>query len=69
MKIITRVPENTIPYKCGERFMACTCKVVEEKTETSKGKLELDRCTDFFKTEEEARKFMQENPEYKWMVK
>lgn len=65
MFLVIRVPEPTIPYKCGERFMACTFRIVKEKTETENGELELEKCNEFFKTEEEARQFIKENPEYR----
>lgn len=55
MKIIAKIPENTLPYRCGERLMACT---IEE------GK--LVKCNEFFKSKEEAKKFTEENPEFKW---
>lgn len=37
-KIIVEVPENTIPYKCGERFMICEYDG------------EIKKCIEFFKT-------------------
>lgn len=55
LKIIAKVPENTIPFRCGERLMACIIK---------DGKLE--RCTEFFKTREAAKEWTTKNPEYKW---
>lgn len=69
MFLVIRVPEYTIPYECGERFMACTFRIVKEKTETENGKLELEKCNKFFKTEEETRQFIKENSEYILHVK
>ena len=40
-KIIVTVPENTIPYKCGERFMICEYNG------------EIKKCIAFFKTWDE----------------
>lgn len=56
MKIIAKIPENTTPYICGERLMAC------EMTREFK----FIRCVEFFKTYEEAKAFTNENPEFKW---
>lgn len=57
MKIIAKVPADTIAYSCGERLMAC------EVTDDWK---RLIRATEFFKTHEAARAFTDEHPEYKW---
>ena len=38
MKIVVRVPINTIPYKCGERYMVCDYDG------------EIKKCLEFFKT-------------------
>lgn len=56
MKIITKVPKNTIPYRCGERLMAC------EVTD----KFEFIHAAEFFKTKEEAKEWTTEHPECKW---
>ena len=56
MKIIAKVPENTVPYKCGERLMAC------EVTEDFK----FIHATEFFKTKSEAVIWVNEHPEYKF---
>lgn len=56
MKIIAKVPKNTIPYRCGERLMAC------EVTD----KFEFIHAAEFFKTKEEAKEWTTEHPEYKW---
>lgn len=59
MKIIAEVPKNTIPYRCGERLMAC------EVTD----KFEFVHATEFFKTKEKAKEWTMEHPEYKWKSK
>lgn len=59
MKIMAKVPSNTIPYRTGERIMAC------EVTDT----FEFIRAVEFFKTEEEARAWTAEHPEFKWKKK
>lgn len=56
MKIIAKVPADTIPYKCGERLMAC------EVTE----KFEFVKAVEFFKTREDAEEWVAENKEYKF---
>lgn len=48
MNIIVKVPENTIPYKCGERFMLCD-------VENTDGKITIKDCLDFAKTKEELK--------------
>lgn len=53
-KVIAVVPDGTIAKKCGEKYMACILD--DEGT--------LERCTEFFKTKEEAKDFVKENPEY-----
>jgi len=45
MKIIVAVPENTLPYKCGERFMICDA----EKTDDG---IKINHCMDFSKTKD-----------------
>lgn len=55
-KIIAKVPENTVAYKCGERFMAC------EVTEDFK----FVRAAEFFKTKEEAKLYTETSPEYEY---
>lgn len=44
-KIIVEVPENTIPYKCDERFMICEYDG------------EIKKCIEFFKTWDEVCKY------------
>lgn len=56
MKIIAKVPENTVPYKFGERLMAC------EVTEDFK----FIHATEFFKTKSEAVIWVNEHLEYKF---
>lgn len=56
MKIIAKVPTNAIPYRCGERLMAC------EVTE----KFEFVKAVEFFKTKEEAKAWVAEHSEYKF---
>jgi len=56
MKIFAKVPTNTIPYKCGYTLMACT--VTEE--------FEFISAAEFFKTNEDAKLWQKENPEYKF---
>lgn len=56
MKIIAKVPKDTIAYKCGERLMAC------EVTD----KFEYIKAAEFFKTREAAKEYTAEHPEYKW---
>lgn len=56
LKIIAKVPADTITYRCGERLMAC------EVTE----KFEFVRAAAFFKTHEEAKEWTKKHPEYKW---
>ena len=55
-KIIAKVPEGTVPYKCGERLMAC--EVTEE--------FEFVRAAEFFKTKEEAKLYTEIHPEYEY---
>jgi hypothetical protein len=57
MKIIAKVPKDTLPFECGERLMAC-----EVTDDFSK----LLHCDDFFKTAEEAKTFTNKHPEYRW---
>lgn len=56
MKIIAKVPKKTIPYKCGERLMAC------EVTDN----FEFIKAVEFFKTHEDAKEWTKEHPEYKF---
>lgn len=53
-KIITRVPNGTIPRSIGKNFMAC----IFDDNGT------IRKCIKFFGTWEEARKFAAKNPEY-----
>lgn len=53
MKVIMDVPENTVPYKCGERKMAC---ILDGRS--------LKRCVNFFETQEELDAFLEENSDY-----
>lgn len=53
-KVIVTVPDGTIPRRAGEKYMACILK--------DNG--ELEKCTDFFKSKDEAEKFAEKNPEY-----
>lgn len=55
-KIIAKVPEDTVPYRCGERFMAC--EVTEE--------FKFVRASEFFKTKEEASLYTKNHPEYEY---
>lgn len=54
-KVIARVPNGTIPKSIGKTFMAC---IFDDN-----GK--LLKCTKFFRTWEEAEKFVEKNPEYR----
>ena len=54
MKIIVIVPKNTMPYRCGERWMAC-------EAHNENGKVKIDRCIEFFKGETEAKQYAVEN--------
>lgn len=56
MKIIAKVPNNTIPYRCGERLMAC--EVTDE--------FKFIHAVEFFKTRDEAKAFTNEHPEFQW---
>lgn len=56
MKIIAKVPKETIPYKCGERLMAC--EVTND--------FEFIKAVEFFKTHEDAKEWTKEHPEYKF---
>lgn len=56
MKIIAKVPNNTVPYRCGERLMAC------EVTD----KFKFVKVVEFFKTTKDAKAFTIKNPEFKW---
>ena len=58
-KTIMKVPVDTIPYKCGERYMACTLEVVNGRLE-----LKCDGTSKYFKTAAEANDFMNKNPVY-----
>jgi hypothetical protein len=60
MKVIAKVPKNTITYECGERLMAC------EVTDDFKS---IVSCDEFFKSMEAAKAFTQKYPEYKWKPK
>lgn len=53
-KVIAVVPEGTIPRRVGEKYMACILKDSGE----------LEKCTEFFKSRDEAKKFAEENPDY-----
>lgn len=56
MKIIAKVPKDTIPFRCGETLMAC------EVTDS----LKFVKAVEFFKTKEEAKSFTMKHPEFKW---
>ena len=56
MKIIAKVPANTIPYRCGERLMAC--EVTDE--------FKFVKAVEFFKTKEDAEAWVVEHGEYKF---
>ena len=62
MKILVFVPENTLPYRCGERFMICEYDMEIRK---------IERCEEFFKDEKEAKRYAKENgiPDYTGTVK
>lgn len=53
-KVIVAVPEGTIPRRVGEKYMAC---ILEDSGE-------LVKCTEFFKTKDEAKEFVEKHPEY-----
>lgn len=53
-KVIVAVPKGTIPRRAGEKYMACILKDGGE----------LEKCTDFFKSKDEAKGFVEKNPEY-----
>lgn len=55
--IIAKVPENTAPYNCGERLMACIVDVDGNKIEYVKG-------VAWFKNRDEAIIYCEENPKY-----
>jgi hypothetical protein len=61
MKIFANVPENTIPYKCGERVMACIVETNEAGQITN-----LIKCVEFFKSCDDAREWQKSNPEYQF---
>lgn len=48
MNIIVKVPENTMPYKCGERFVLCDAEITDAK-------ITIKNFLDFAKTKEELK--------------
>ena len=59
MKRIIPVPKTTIPYKCGERYMAC-----ELKANHNKKTFEVEHCIEFFKDKDSAIDYALENNIY-----
>lgn len=55
-KVLMKCPVDTIPYKNGERFMACVL------VDNGKGELNIKTgSSEFFKTREEMEAFNEEN--------
>lgn len=66
-RIFAKVPSNTLPYRCGERIMACIIKG-DPDTARNKGDISIIKCVEFFKSQAAAKECGTDHPDYMWKI-